>query len=75
MLNFERGILKRGDFTYDAVTQIGNKLVIDVEERYGIYYTDIRRKRITRVIKRDGTISLDGAKVSVKDLNGIKIPE
>ena len=56
---------------YTPVGMKKNKLILDTEYRYGIYYDQIKRKQITRVI-RNGEIKLENQKVNVMQVAGVE---
>lgn len=66
-------IWKIGDFTFDILyyDEKSRKVHIEKQDRFGIYYTDIKTTHITRKLSKDGFIRLEGYKHDLKSLQGL----
>ena len=70
--DFGEGEFTLGSTVYRAEGMKKNKLLISATTRYGIYFTDIKKVDISRVINKDGFIKLQNCKVNVMNINGVK---
>jgi len=50
-----------------------NELILEETTQYGIYYDEVRTKRFTRKIMKDGTIKLNNKKYNVLNVPGVRI--
>lgn len=66
------GEFKIGDTTYSADGIKKNKLLLSATTRYGIYFTDVKKVNMSRVISKDGFIKLNNMKVNVMDIIGVR---
>jgi len=61
-----------GSTRYVAEGMSKNKLLISAVTRYGIYFTDIKKVSISRVINKEGKIKLQNCLVNVMGISGVE---
>ena len=57
---------------YSVTGMKGNKLFFTRRERTGIYFTDYKTTKLSRVINKNGYIKLDNCEVYVFDIEGVE---
>ena len=70
--NFEDKGFELGSTRYSADGMSKNKLLMTAVTRYGIYFTDVKKVSISRVINKDGFIKLQNCKVNVMGISGVE---
>jgi len=70
--NFEDEGFELGSTRYIAEGMSKNKLLMTAVTRYGIYYTDIKKVSLSRVINKEGCIKLQNCFVNVMGISGVE---